>query len=124
MRKLCLVLLGLMVAMLFGTTAKADDVHYTLTGVFGPATGGAPFSGANGSFTMSFNLPQMPTPDYLDADVGDFAIFSVPVSYSFLCDGCSTPVSFGGPLDDVVFGTTATGGMMAVEFSTVDDLDY
>lgn len=123
MKKLCLVFVALLSAALFSSPSKADDIHYSLTGVFGTGTGTTPLSGANGSFSMSFTLPQMPTPNFSDAGAGDFTLLSVPIDYSFLCAGCSTPVLASGLLnDDVVFGTPSIN--LVVEFVTADNHDY
>ena len=124
MRKLLVGLAVVLFATMLSAPSRADEVQYTLSGVFGAGVSDAPLSGANGSYSMTFSVPQTPTPDYYDAAAGDFAIFSVPVNYSFQCDGCSTPVSFVGSLMDVDFATTAVGGMLSVELMTEDGHDY
>jgi hypothetical protein len=116
MRKLCFYLMVVLAVTLFSSPSKADEVQYNLSGVFGPDTVGAPLSGANGSFAMSFSLPQMPAPVLPDSGAGDFTIFSVPFQYSFTCDGCATAVSFSGMLEDVVFGVPSPN--LVVEFVT------
>jgi hypothetical protein len=121
MRKLCLAFVALLTTTLFCPSSKADSVQYSLSGVFGSDTSTAPLSGPNGSFAMSFSLPQMPTPDNSDP-IGDFTILSVPFHYSFKCDGCSTAVLFSGMLDDVVFGVPSPN--LVVEFVTTDGHDY
>jgi hypothetical protein len=102
---------------------RADEIQYGLSGTFGADTNAAPLSGPNGSYSMSFSLPQNPTPDYVSSDGSNFAINLVPVSYSFLCDGCSTPVTYDGTLLGVDFATTAAGGMFVAELLTIDH-DY
>ena len=125
MRKLCFSIVAVLVVTLFSSPSKADEVQYNLSGVFGPNTAAdAPLSGPNGSFAMSFSLPQMPTPDQTPPGGGDFLIFSVPFNYSFQCDGCLTPVLFSGVLDDVVFGIPGLGSTLVVEFVTTDNNDY
>jgi len=123
MRYLVGIFSGLVLVASLGAPAKADELQYSLNGTFGADTTAAPLSGPNGSYSMSFSLPANPTPDYYDVAAGDFALFNVPVSYSFLCDGCSAPVTFTGFLDDVDFATTATGGMLVAELVT-NDHDY
>lgn len=113
----------LLVAAALSAPLRADDIQYSLNGTFGSGTTAAPLSGPNGSYSMTFSLTQNPTPDYYDAAAGDFAVFNVPVNYSFLCDGCATPVTFTGTLNDVDFATTATGGMLVAELVTGDH-DY
>ncbi|MBS1842437.1 MAG: hypothetical protein JSS69_08215 [Acidobacteria bacterium] len=109
---------GLLLIAALSAPVRADEVQYSLNGTFGSGTNAAPLSGPNGSYSMTFSLPQNPTPDYFDATAGDFAVFNVPVSYSFLCDGCFTPVTFTGTLDDVDFATAALGGMFVAELVT------
>jgi hypothetical protein len=121
MRKLCLAFVALLATALFCPSSKADNVQYNISGVFGSGASVAPLSGPNGSFAMSFSLPQMPTPDFVDTSAGDFAIFSVPIKYSFQCDSCSTPVLFSGLLDNVDF---VIGGLSSVELVTADGHDY
>ena len=122
MKKLCLAFVALLATTLFCPSSKADSVQYNISGVFDSSTGVAPLSGPNGSFTMSFSLPQMPTPDNSDPVALDFTILSVPFSYSFQCASCSTPVLFSGMLDDVVFGVPSPN--LVVEFVTADGHDY
>ena len=100
--------------------AFADSVQlqYALTGTFGASVGSAPLSGPNGTYSMSFTLPQMPTPDYSDASAGDFAVANVPITYSFQCDGCSAATNFAGNAVDVDFATSSAGGMFAIELLT------
>lgn len=124
MKKLCLAFAALLVTSLFCPSSKADSLQYNLSGVFGSGASVAPLSGPSGSFAMSFSLPQTPTPDYVDTGAGDFAIFSVPVHYSFQCGGCSTPVLFSGLLEDVDFAIGGIGTILTVEFVTGDGHDY
>jgi len=123
MRYLVGLLALLMVFTALSAPLRADEIQYGLTGTFGADTNAAPLSGPNGSYSMSFSLPQNPTPDYVSVDAGNFAISMVPVSYSFLCDGCSTPVTFDGPLLLVDFATTAAGGMFVAEL-LAGEYDY
>src|SRR5262249_38165947 len=78
----------------------------------------APLSGPDGAYSMSFALPQNPTPDFSDPVDGDFAIFNVPLSYSFQCQGCSSATAFSGNALDVDFAGPSLGGMFVVEFLT------
>ena len=105
--------------------ARADSVQiqYTITGTFGPDVNAAPLSGPQGAYSMSFELPSNPTPDYFMTTPGNFATFNVPVSYSFQCNGCSQTATFQGTAEDVDFATSATGGLFVVEFLT-DGHDY
>ena len=114
-------LLGLLLfSLVFSSPASADpvDVSYLVTGTFSASEVSAPLSGPNGTFSISFVLPVMPIPDFFDASAGDFAIFNVPISYSFQCQGCPTPTSFSGPALDVDFAATTGGGGLVVEFLT------
>jgi hypothetical protein len=122
MKKLCLAFVALLGTALFCPSSKADNVQYNISGVFGSGASVAALSGPNGSFSMSFSLPQAPTPDSVNP--GDFAILNVPFNYSFQCDGCSTPVLFSGLLEDVDFATISNGGGLVVEFVTSDNNDY
>jgi hypothetical protein len=124
MRKSGLAVAVLFLMATFCSSSKADEVQYSLSGVFGSSVNDAPLSGPNGAYSMAFSLAQTPTPDYFDASTGNFAVYSVPVSYTFQCDGCAAPVQFTGFLDDVDFATTAIGGMLAVELVTDDGHDY
>jgi hypothetical protein len=108
----------LLAASVFTTPSQADSVAYSATGTFGPGTGSAPLAGPDGSFSISFSVDQNPTPDYFDATVGDFAVFSVPISYSFLCNACTTATTFDGLANDVDFANAALGGLFVVEFVT------
>ena len=100
--------------------AFADSVQlqYAVTGTFSSSVGSAPLSGPNGDYSMNFALPQMPAPDYVDATAGDFAIFNVPINYSFQCQGCSSATNFDGTALDVDFAGPSLGGMFVVEFLT------
>ena len=110
----------LMVFTALSAPIRADEIQYGLNGTFGADTLAAPLSGPNGSYSMSFSLPQNPTPDYVN-DGNNFEIDLVPVSYSFLCDGCSTPVTFDDSLLFVDFATTAAGGMFVADLLTPDN---
>ncbi len=113
------VFLGLLLLVsLIASPAFADSVQYTITGTFGPAVDSAPLSGPNGTYSMSFTLPQTPAPDYFDVDAGDFALNNVPINYSFQCDGCATATTFAETAEVVDFATTNSGGMLVIEFLT------
>jgi len=116
--KICAGILVLLSAS--GAPAFADSVQlqYTVTGTFSSNVGSAPLSGPDGTYSMSFALPQNPTPDFSDSTAGDFTILNVPISYSFQCDGCSTATSFNGAALDVNFAGPSLGGMFVVEFLT------
>jgi len=120
------VLLGLsLFAVLSASPAFADSVQYTISGTFGPTIDSAPLSGPNGAYSIAFSLPQTPTPNYSDSAAGDFALYNVPINYSFQCDGCSTATLFGGTADVVDFGMTNSGSTLVVEFLTSGpDHDY
>jgi len=98
--------------------AFADSVvvQYTITGTFGSVVPSAPLSGPDGSYTIAFSLPQQPTPDYFDTTAGDFAVYNVPIAYSYQCAGCSSPTLFSGPDGIVDFADATLGGMLAVDF--------
>ncbi len=98
--------------------ADSVQVQYALTGTFGASVGSAPLSGPNGIYSMSFTLPQMPSPDYSDASAGDFAVANVPITYSFQCDGCSTATNFAGSVENVDFATSAADGMLGIDLVT------
>lgn len=98
------------------TPAFADSVvQYTITGNFGNGVPGAPLSGPDGSYTIGFSLPQQPTPDYFDSSAGDFAVYNVPISYSYQCAGCSSPTIFSGSDGIVDFANSTLGGLLAVD---------
>ena len=120
MRRLTAVLGLCVFASLFSSPIFADavQVQYSIAGTFSPAVDSAPLSGPNGTYSISFTLPQAPTPDYFDAAAGDFALFNVPLNYSFQCDGCATTASFNGNAETVDFADSASGGMLVVEFLT------
>ena len=111
-------LASLLVLCLAGSPVFADSVQYSVTGIFSADVNSAPLSGPNGSYSISFTLPQNPTPDSFDATAGDFTILTVPIAYSFQCDGCTAPPSFGGDAWDVNFAGSSLGGMFVVEFLT------
>src|SRR5215831_2894550 len=119
MRHFSTVLGLLVVSLVFSSPTFADTLHvqYTVTGTFSPSEVSAPLTGPNGTFSISFALPQTPSPDFFDSTAGDFAIFNVPISYSFQCDGCSSATLFSGPALDVDFGT-GTVGVLVIEFLT------
>lgn len=121
--KLCLGLLFLICASAAPVFADSVQVQYTVTGTFSSSVGSAPLSGPDGTYSMNFTVPQMPTPDFVGASGGDFAIFNVPISYSFQCQGCSSTTSFGGAAEAVDFAGPSLGGMFVVEFQTGGD-DY
>jgi len=116
--KICIGILVLLCAN--GAPASADSVQvqYTVTGTFSSSVGSAPLSGPNGTYSMSFALPQNPTPDFSDSTAGDFTIINVPISYSFQCDGCSAAAPFNGAALDVNFAGPSLGGLFLVEFLT------
>jgi len=114
----CLGLLLLICASAAPVFADSVQVQYTVTGAFSSSVGSAPLSGPDGTYSMNFTLPQMPTPDFSDAAAGDFAIMNVPISYSFQCQGCSSTTSFSGLAEDVDFAGPSLGGMFVVEFLT------
>ena len=116
--RVCLGLLFLTCAGAAPVLADSVQVQYTVTGTFSSSVGSAPLSGPDGTYTMNFTLPQTPTPDYVDATAGDFAIVNVPISYSFQCQGCSSATSFTGTAEDVDFAGPSLGGMFVVEFLT------
>jgi len=116
--KICIGILILLCASGVPAFADSVQVQYTVTGTFSSSVGSAPLSGPDGTYSMSFALPQNPTPDFADSTAGDFAIFNVPISYSFQCDGCSATTSFNGPALDVDFAGPSLGGMFVVEFLT------
>src|SRR5215475_11362564 len=105
------LLLGLAVSPVF-----ADSIQYSVTGTFSADVNSAPLRGPNGTYTMSFTLPQNPTPDGFDPAEGDFGIMNVPISYSFQCEGCATTAAFNDSALDVDFGGPGLGGMFVVEF--------
>ena len=113
----------LLAASIFTSPSLADPISYTVTGAFGPSTGSAPLAGPDGSFSISFSIAQNPTPDFFDATAGDFAVFGVPITYSFQCSTCSTATILSTVEDDVDFATAALGGMFVVEF-LADGHDY
>lgn len=116
-----LLLSGLLLfAGLASQPVFADSVliQYTVNGTFSSDVNSAPLSGPNGTYSMSFTLPQNPTPDFFDTTAGDFAIMDVPISYSFLCQGCSSATSFSGNAFDVDFAGPSLGGMFVVELLT------
>lgn len=108
----------LLAASVFSAPSLADSVSYTVKGTFSSATGSAPLAGPDGSYSISFSLPQNPTPDFFDTTAGDFAVFAVPISYSFLCNSCTTAATFGGLADNVDFASASLGGLFSVEFLT------
>jgi hypothetical protein len=113
--------LGLLILVCFVTSPVFADsvlIQYTVTGTFGSAVNSAPLSGPNGSYSMSFTLPQNPTPDFFDTTAGDFAIGNVPLNYSFQCQGCSSATVFNGNAFDVDFAGQSLGGMFVVELLT------
>jgi hypothetical protein len=116
--KVCLGLLFVVFASASPVFADSVQVQYTVTGTFSSSVGSAPLSGADGTYSMNFALPQMPTPDYVDTTAGDFAIMNVPISYSFQCQGCSSATNFSGTAEDVDFAGPSLGGMFVVEFLT------
>ncbi len=120
MRRLTVFLRVCLFAGMIVPAALADtvQVQYSITGTFGPSVGSAPLSGPNGAYSISFTLPQNPTPDYFDVAAGDFALNNVPLDYSFQCDGCESVASFSGNADTVDFANIASGGMLIVEFLT------
>jgi len=96
--------------------AFADSVvQYTISGTFGSGVPSAPLSGPDGSYTIAFSLPQQPTPDYFDTSAGDFAVYNVPIAYSYQCAGCSSPTLFSGPDGIIDFADSTLGGMLAVD---------
>jgi|SRR5215475_345973 len=105
------------------TFADTVQVQFSITGTFGPSVDSSPLSGPNGAYSISFALPQTPTPDYFDETAGDFALFDVPLDYSFQCDGCSTATGFSGNAQAIDFANSTSGGMLVVEFLT-DGHDY
>lgn len=113
-----MVLLFLLCASAAPVVADSVQVQYTVTGTFSSTVGSAPLSGPDGTYSINFTLPQMPTPGYVDATAGDFAIVNVPISYSFQCQGCSSATSFSGLAEDVDFAGPSLGGMFVVEFLT------
>lgn len=120
--KICVGILVLLCTSGVPAFADSVQVQYTVTGTFSSSVGSAPLSGPNGTYSMSFALPQNPTPDFSDNTAGDFTILNVPISYSFQCDGCSSATSFNGLALDVNFAGPSGGGMFLVEFMTgVDD---
>jgi hypothetical protein len=108
----------LLAASVLTAPSLADSVSYTVTGTFGSGTGSAPLAGPDGTYSLSFSLPQNPTPDFFDTTAGDFAVFAVPITYSFLCNTCSTAATFGGLADNVDFASASLGGLFSVEFLT------
>ena len=113
--------LGLLVLVCFVTSPVFADsvlIQYTVTGSFSSSVNSAPLSGPSGSYSMSFTLPQNPTPDFFDTTLGDFAIGNVPINYSFQCQGCSSPTTFSGNAFDVDFAGPGLGGMFAIELLT------
>ena len=108
--------LALLAASLFPPPSLADSVSYTVNGTFGSGTPSAPLAGPDGSFSISFSIDQNPTPDFFDTGAGDFGIFGVPLTYSFLCSGCSTPTTLNTTENDVDFAVAAAGGMFVLEF--------
>src|SRR5215475_13015463 len=115
-RNLVIAIASLFLLAAFAAPSRADNLQYNLTGTFGSGVSSAPFSGPNGTYSMTFSLPQNPTPDYVDTTAGDFGIFNVPVEYSYLCEGCSTASTFSGTLEDVDFAQSGLGGMFVAEF--------
>lgn len=120
MRRLTVFLGVCLLADLAALPAFADpvQVQYSITGTFSGVVDSSPLSGPNGAYSISFTLPQTPTPDYFDSAAGDFALFNVPLDYFFQCDGCSTATLFSGNADAINFATSASGGMFGVEFLT------
>ncbi len=113
--------LGLLLLVCAVTSPVFADtvlIQYTVTGTFGSSVNSAPLSGPNGTYSMSFTLPQNPTPDYFDTTAGDFAISNVPINYSFQCQGCGSSTAFNGNALDVDFAGPSLGGMFAVELLT------
>jgi len=120
MRRLTVLLgvclfVGLAASPIFADTVQ---VQYSIAGTFSPSVDSAPLSGPNGTYSISFTLPQTPTPDYFDDTAGDFALFDVPLDYSFQCDGCSTATGFSGNAQAIDFANSTAGGMLVVEFLT------
>src|SRR5262249_26866079 len=107
------------VVLLFALTVSptfADSVvQYTISGTFGSGAPSAPLSGPDGAYTIAFSLPQHPSPDYFDSTAGDFAVYNVPIDYSFQCASCSSPTLFSGSDGIVDFADSTLGGMLAVD---------
>src|SRR2546430_16903692 len=112
--RICLGLLFLICASVAPVFADSVQVQYTVTGTFSSSVGSAPLSGPNGDYSMNFALPQMPAPDYVDATAGDFAIFNVPISYSFQSQGGSSATSFSGTAEEVEIDGPRLGGKVFV----------
>lgn len=113
--------LGLLLLVCFVASPVFADtvlIQYTVNGTFGASVNSAPLSGPNGTYSMSFTLPQNPTPDFFDTTAGDFAVNNVPINYSFQCQGCGSSTAFNGNALDVDFAGPALGGMFAVELLT------
>src|SRR5579871_2419217 len=117
MRRILLGLGFLALACVASSPVFADSVQiqYTVNGAFSADVNSAPLSGANGTYSMSFSLPQDPSPDFFDTTAGDFAISNVPISYSFQCQSCSSATTFSGTALDVDFAGPSLGGMFVVE---------
>ncbi|HLK05869.1 MAG TPA: PEP-CTERM sorting domain-containing protein [Candidatus Acidoferrum sp.] len=120
MRRILLGLGFLALACVASSPVFADSVQiqYTVNGAFSADVNSAPLSGANGTYSMSFSLPQDPSPDFFDTTAGDFAISNVPISYSFQCQSCSSATTFSGTALDVDFAGPSLGGMFVVELLT------
>jgi hypothetical protein len=120
MRRLTVVLGVCLLAGLVVSPALADtlQVQYSITGSFSPSVDSSPLSGPNGTYSISFSLPQTTIPDYYDVAAGDFALLNVPLDYSFLCEGCATPSFFSVNAVAIDFANSASGGMLVVEFLT------
>ena len=118
--------LGLLVLVCFVASPVFADsvlVQYSVTGTFGSSVNSAPLSGPNGSYSMSFTLPQNPTPYSFDTVAGDFALVNVPINYSFQCQGCGSSTAFNGNAFDIDFAGPSLGGMFVIELIVGTD-DY